>query len=312
MATGTTETSLNLTTESATNVTAYTSFNPLLLVVMQATGISILILYIFGLFINITAFYVLLQAKKKLSTEYIFTVLTFADMMALLTGVVISLVYTLIAFSALSGALFDLRNIVSRTDIVAYMGPYSITIIVAIERMFAVFRPIDFRNTWTPEMGKIAASLGYVSTLLLYIIFAASLDKNDFLVARIIFIATSVISVVIATIITIVQLKKHVSKIGPSNQQNGNVSNSIARERRQTKVLIGISTLFVICGSATLADTTASFLATEDFEFAFALFMSGSTRAIFQILNSTLNCVIYVAANPAFKDKFVNILCCCN
>lgn len=305
----------NFTNLSALNSTLnlfksgnYSNYDLTQIFAMQTIGICISLAYILGFLLNVVATSVFIRSKKTLATEYILAFLTFADCISMLSGFVLSVFYTLMAFSVIDADLITLRNIISRTDIVLYIGPYSLTFLVSVERVHAVYKPLRFRLMWTPYMGKLVSTIVYCSTIVIGILFATLLVKEKFLFARLVFLFLCVMCVVGSNVLTIYGFKRMSYKIIPL--QTLRVSSLLTREKINTQVLLGISGLFVVCGSATIADTYLSMLHIGDFEFAFQLFMSGSVRALFQIIYSTFNCTIFFLANKNLRNVFFNTLIC--
>lgn len=275
------------------------------LLVLKVLSTSMAVAFPIGLIINIIALIVLNKAKTKSGTEVIIIGLTFVDLLSNASGIWTNMIIMLSYYTDFGEHPFIKANFkyILRADIIVYMASFTISTTLSLERVFAVYKPMDFRKIWTTKFNFLLISIGSIITIALFVAIVVFISENAFLVLRCVFTVVILTIVIISNILTLAGLKLRISRIS-SYVENTQKDNLYLKERRQTKILVGISTIFIFCGITNSAVAWAAFLDSGDFQLsAYLAFIFGYIRWIFQVVYSILNSSIFVLTNRTYRKR---------
>lgn len=252
-------------------------------------------LALFGIVVNIVTLIVLYTYKPKTSTIYIVMGLTVADLLAIVCGYTLMLIYKLDP------------DLLVRSDVLSYFLPYlNVPVLISrimssicvTERIFAVFKPTDFRTIWTPTFGLRLVQISYVSTIVMNLLlmpFFLSKEVSGMLYLLVMLI--SLVLVAVSTLLVIIKLKMLIRKIFPT------CNRLLIKEKRLTKVICKMCVLFLVCNVIVMSMLMIKNFGLTDYN---VLTLCAARLAEFSY--SCFNCLLFIKSSSEYRLRFTNLL----
>lgn len=268
------------------------------------------IIFILGLFTNFVSLNALWKKAKKTSTEIFFIGISIADLIYLFSNSMLSIL------DLVSGAGYiQFTDGAVKVIIPGIMASFLITnlisaflmSILSVERIFAVYKPLTFREMWTPKRAKIGFAIGF--TLIPIVTTMGFVFAGPGLIASIQTLILLIFGAIVfvSNCLTLAGLKKRVKFARTINVTNTTATD---RVRKQTHILLGISVFFL----ATLATRLVSIavistVAEPDMtdphnKRNVGNFIVVNISELTQMCFCTFNSVIFVALNDRYSNSF--------
>lgn len=257
---------------------------------------------LFSFATNTIAVLVLLKTKEKSSTDIQFIGLSISDILHALT-ITTMLIIQIFLQKYQRHLIPRAVNIMFRVlQTTAFVTSNFIIVSLSLERNFAVIKPLTFRLIWTRKVGLIVTLAVYCLGLLTYL-YMQFVKTSVYIVFAFVSSTASVL-VVICNIITISKIKTSGKFAKSANSQ---VATKLKKDRKSTKILIGLSAFFVVCSMGQLANFVLSiyFKKIDAFEF-----LGYSLKDILYGVYSSLNSFIFVVLNSHYHKAFFQLFGC--
>lgn len=275
------------------------------------------IIGVFGLIVNLLAVYVLISQTKKNATEVILIGLSTSDFLSAIVVLVfvipdtMSICSTIIPFEEMPD--FFMQDV----SFALVMFPLNLskilTMLIAFERAFAISKPFTFRRIWNLKRSiifTIIATVVAVVVSFLPVVLPGTYYSYWWLSIIYMFLIFCV--TVLCTIVSVYCMLKAKKKL-LENGSSTTWSKRLAKEQRITRVLLGMTSLFVVCNILPLVSQVndmanpdmANSYYDECTDLKWQIVISGGL--VLEVLYTVANTFIMIQAKDEYKQTLYGL-----
>lgn len=278
-------------------------------------GCIMSILELFGIFVIIITFIILVKRKEKSSTECLFVGISVSDFFIIFTSLMFYsiTIYTAITPTSVRRQPAGLMTYFPIFNLYPLKVLQLLSIAVAIERNFAVIKPFQFRTIWTPRVGMVLTISCYILAVpvsLLSLTFSDIETTTSYIQTVVTCISICVVAV--STITTLYVIKHRNIQIAPAVMQHAETR--LKKEKRQTKVLIGLALLFLLFNGSSLCisiwfivNPRPRIPSNTNMETRLPMI----ALAVGRMTYSVLNCIVFIFTNKSYRIDVKNMFKIC-